>query len=310
MKLSQLRDLVMIAERGSMRNVARDLGITQPAVTRSIRALEHELGAALFERKGKSLVLTPIGETVLQRAIGIHSDIRRIADDVRQSRGEVAGSVSIGLSIVAHVALLPRVTASFQKRYPDVHLDVREGLYPALEADIENGVIDFYIGPMAPRSAPGLIVEELFDNRRLVFGRPGHPLAGATSLRELAGAKWVTDARTPLGADELIAPHFLRHGLPRPRIAANGHSSLSMIILAANSDLLTMLPQQWLDFLETGGLLRRIPIREELGSATICSVRRARLPLTPVAEHLWDLFQKAAANHARSLGSVEGPGRA
>ena len=62
-----------------------------------------------------------------------------------------------------------------------------------------------------------------------------------------------------------------------------------------------MLPQQWTAILESSGLLVRIPIRETLPAATICMVMRARLPLTPLAEHLGDLFRRAAIHHAQTL---------
>lgn len=66
--------------------------------------------------------------------------------------------------------------------------------------------------------------------------------------------------------------------------------------LAVTSDLLAMLPQQWLGFAQRTRLLQQIRLAEELAAPAICMVHRVRLPLTPVAEHLSDLLQRAAVN--------------
>ena len=301
MTLNQIRNVVAIAERGSLRSAARALGVTQPAVTRSIRELEHELGVTLFERKATGMALTSLGDAFVRRASGIQHEVERVRSEMDQLRGERTGTVSIGLSTASHVALLSRVIGPFERRYPGVKLRIVEGLFPTMERDLQDGVIDFYVGPLADDASPSeLIVERLFENTRHVFGRPGHPLIKATWLKELVGARWVVDSLTVNGSDE-IRPLFASFGLPAPEVAVSGQTSLSTIVSAANSNLLAMLPQQWSAILESTGLLDRIPIRETLTAATICMVTRARMPLTPLAERLADLFRRAAIHHAETL---------
>ena len=301
MKLNQMRDVVAVAERGSLRSAARFLGVTQPAITRSIRELEHELGVTLFERRATGMVLTPIGNAFFQRAAGIQTDIERVRTEIEQLKGNRVGAVSIGLSTLSHVALLPRVIGLFHRRFPRVKLQIVEGMFPAVERDLQDGRLDFYVGPLSAEAAPAeLAVERLFDNRRLVFGRPDHPLRHATTLADLTGARWVTGALTLVSEDEL-APLFERRGLPRPVIGVSGQTSLSMIVVAASSNMLTMLPQQWLPILEQTGLVEQIALSEPLTAATICIVRRAAVPLTPVADHLCALFRRTAIHHARTL---------
>ena len=301
MTLNQIRNVVAIAERGSLRSAARHLGVTQPAVTRSIRELEHELGVALFERKATGMTLTSLGTAFVRRASGIQHEVERVRGEMEQLKGGRTGVVSVGLSTASHVALLSRVIGPFERRHPEVKLKIFEGLFPAMERDLQDGIIDFYVGPLADdANPPELIVERLFENTRQVFGRPGHPLARATSLGELTGARWVVDALTVVGSDDL-GPLFAKFGLPAPDVAISGQTSLSTIVSAASSNLLAMLPQQWTGILKSTGLLTRIPIRETLPAATICMVTRARLPLTPLAEHLADLFRRAAIHHAQTL---------
>jgi DNA-binding transcriptional LysR family regulator len=296
MKLNHIRDVIAVAERGSLRSAARHLGVAQPAITRSIRELEHELGTTLFVRHVSGVALTPMGETFLRRATAIQLELERTKDEIQQLKGAKTGTIAVGLSTAAHVALLPRVLKAFVRAFPDVQLRLIEGLFPALEAELFDGSIDFYVGPLAEDSASReFAVEKLFDNHRIVVGRRNHPLARAKSLAELQGAKWVTTSVTVSSAAELV-PVFGRFKLPAPMIAARTQTALSMIVLAAYSDYLAMLPEQWLDFVKTGRLLHHIDVREELVAPSICVVRRARLPLTPVAEHLCDLFRRAAAH--------------
>jgi LysR family transcriptional regulator of abg operon len=301
MTLNQIRNVVAIAERGSLRSAARFLGVTQPSITRSIRELEHQLGVTLFERKATGMTLTVMGKALVRRGASIQNEIRRVHSEIEQLKGHRVGSVSIGLSTASHIALLPRVIGPYEKRYPQVKLHISEGLFPTMERDLLDGAMDFYVGPLAGVShPPELVIEQLFTNRRLVFARRGHPLAEAKSLRELTGAHWVADALTMVGGDELVAL-FAEYGAPPPEVAVSGQTSLSTIMALAGSNLLAALPQQWLPILEQTGQIVQVPIRETLAAATICMATRASLPLTPVAEHLADLFRRAAIHHARTL---------
>ena len=301
MKLHHIRDVVAVAERGSLRGASRHLNVVQSSITRSIRELEQELGATLFERKASGAVLTPIGEAFVRRAKGIQLDVLRAREEVEQMKGSMAGSVSVGLSTAPHIALLPRVMEPFRRRYPEVKLRVSEGPFPSLEARLQNGSLDFYVGPLVEGTPTlDLLVERLFENRRIIVGRRGHPLGFATSLAELADARWIASTVT-FDTDAEFYPLFERYGLQKPRIAAQADTALSLIALSAGSDLLALLPQQWLAFLAATDLVQQIPVSETLPAPPICAVRRARLPLTPAAEHLCDLLKRAALHHARRL---------
>ena len=306
MKLSHIRNFIAVAECGSIQAAGRQLGITQPAITRSIRDLEQELGASLFKRSGSGMALTPIGQTVLGRAGGVQAELSRIQDEVAQLTGRGSGTVSVGLSFVAHAGLLPKVISAFRRTAPDVRLEIKESLFAAVESDLQNGVIDFYVGPILPgQSYDGkLTVEPLSENRRQIYCRRNHRLAKAKSLADLTGASWVTASATRNSQDELAAL-FRHYGLPQPHVAVNAQTMLSMMFIAGSSDLLTALPQQLQELLGLNNNLVRIPVSEQLLSATICIARRATTPLTPAAEKLSDLFRRAAIAHAASLPDTE-----
>jgi DNA-binding transcriptional LysR family regulator len=295
MKLSQLRDIVAIVEHGSLRAAARQLEIAQPLLTRSVRALERELGTPLFERDAKGMTLTAAGTLFHRRASVIVHEARRAEEELRQIDGSGGeGTVVAGLSIMPHTGLLPKALVPFQRRYPKVRLQLIEGLFPALEGRLREGSVDFYLGasPQQP-PAQGLLLQKLFSNHRAVFCRQGHPLAGATSLQALLAAEWATTA-VDYDASNELAHLFTQHGLPAPSISLLAGSALSMMVALAETDLVAMLPVQWGDFAPFAGALQRIAVTEVLPAPDIVLIRRPDLPLTPAAEHLVDLMMRWA----------------
>jgi LysR family transcriptional regulator, regulator of abg operon len=292
MKLDQLQHLVAIVEHGSLRSAARRLNVPQPALTRSIRALEKELGGALFLRETTGMVLTAMGHRFHVRASNIVNEARRAHDEIAQHRGDDHGTVVAALSIMPHVGMLPLALKPFRQRYPAVKLQVIEGLFPDAEGPLREGHVDFYLGA-APRvaPAPGLAMQKLFDNRRTVVCRKGHPLGSARSLKALQQADWaITGVDYDVEAD--IAKLFESHGLQPPRVVLQARSAMSIMVSLAHSDLLAMLPVQWGDFPLTRDTLQTIKVREVLPAPSIVIVQRPDYPLTPAAEFLTDVLRR------------------
>jgi LysR family transcriptional regulator, regulator of abg operon len=297
MKLNQLRDLVAIVQTGSLRSAARHLGVAQSGLTRSIRALEKECGGDLFERDAKGMKLTPIGDLFYQRASAAVSELRKGKEEIAQMRGTAHGSVTVGLSIMPHVGMLPFALRPFYQRFPGVVLKIIEGLYPSMEPGLRNGTVDFYMG-VAAQNMPsaGLVSEVLFENTRIVVGRKGHPLALARSLLELADAEWATPS-LDLNAAVDLNDLFQRFGLPPPHIRLQAHSAMTVLTALSSSDLLAMLPRQWMDWPLTQNALQLIDIQEQLQAPAIVLVQRADFPLTPAAEHFSDLLRRQGSRN-------------
>lgn len=295
MKLNQLRAALAVAEKGSLRAAARELGMSQPALTHNIGALEHELGAVLFERRSHGMKATPVGEVFLRRAKVIASESRRAKEEVAQFLGSDHGEVTVCLSIVAHLVLLPMALPLFQQRYPHVRLRVIEGSFPAVEARLRDGSVDFFIGP-APDAHPSreFVLEKLFDNTRAVYARRGHPLTGARSLAELKDASWITTGATA-DAEMQFAEVFSRNKLPAPRVVAQADSMLSTVMMLMSSDALAISLKQYDETPFIRSVLQVIEVQEVLPAPRVVIIRRTALPLTPAAEFFADMFRRASA---------------
>lgn len=306
MKLTHFRDFMAVVETGSLRSAGRLLGIAQPVITRSIRELEHELGVTLFERHAKGARLTPMGERFARRVEVFQQELRHAREEIGQMKGDGNGEVSIALSTATCMSLMPVALAAFARRYPDGVVKVSESLFQPIEKDILSGKIDFYVGPVDPGGvSTEFEFEELFENHRSVVGRRGHPLSGARSLSDLVDARWVRPTLSTRSTEGDFDSMFERAGLPPPKIVVHGRSSLVTVLAVAHTDLLTVLPQQWVEFKPLGHLIEPFDLLDSMLAAPMCIVRRRGLPLTPMAEHLCDLMRKAGHNYKLSKAKQE-----
>lgn len=304
MKLSQLRDVRAVAETGSLRGAGRLLGIAQPAISRSIREIEQELGAALFERHAKGVRLTEIGQAFVARAHAIEAEIMRAKDEVAQLKGRLSGQVSMAMSTASSMALLPKAMGEFRRRYPDAMVKISESFFGPVERQLLDGRTDFYVGPFeAGSTANSFIVETLFDNDRRVAARKGHPLSGATSFAELADAHWLRPATAERHTEGDFEDSLAQFGLHSPNIVVQSRSALITLLTVANSDLLTVLPQQWMTYPGTASLIQALNL-PPFRAAPICIVRRPDMPLTPMAEYLCDMMRRAGGQYGDRLRAV------
>jgi LysR family transcriptional regulator of abg operon len=305
MKLHHMRNVIAVVDRGSLRAAAKHLGLAQPAMSRSIRELEQELGVVLFERNKFGMALTKVGELFVRRARGVHAELQRTLDEVEQFRGVDRGTIVVAFSPSTLVALLPTIIAPFRRKFPNVRIKVLEGALPAIETQLRDGLVDLYYGPVAKGfSDAALTIDVLFENRRMIVGRQGHPLQHATSLEQLAGAAWLTP-QVDLDSDNEVNSFFESAGLPPPNIVMQASSGMSMVTIVATSDLLAPAPQQWLDVIETTHRLVRIAVRNIPNAPHICAIRRNNMPLTPAAEYMNDLAKRAAVIHAKKRADFD-----
>ena len=292
MKLNALRDFLAVAERGGVRAAARHLGLAQPAISAASRNWK-ELGAALFERHAKGVQLTPVGQAFLRRATAIHHEIQRARDEAGQLRGAVNGRVTLGMSTAPHLELFPDVLPAFRARFPDIHLEIVDGVYPLVEGALLDGSMDFYVGP-APARVPGeLRVEKLFDNTRVILGRKGHPLAQAKSLRELAERPLDHHVHHPQGRGR-TGPAVREAWPARAEAGDAGAIRADLPDGAAQFGPADDAAGQWLRYPLLRDTFQEIKVREKLPAPPVCIVQRTGLPLTPAAEHYCTLLRRAA----------------
>jgi LysR family nitrogen assimilation transcriptional regulator len=166
MEISQLRTLIHVAETGSLSKAADRMNIAQPALSRQVRMLEEELGARLFIRHGRGMVLTDEGRQVLNHATRVMAELEEIRASASDTGAPLSGQIAIGLPpTVADIVSVPLV-AAFGKSHPQASLRLVSAYTGYLLDWLQRGEIDLAIlyNPSSVRSlrAQPLLLENLF----------------------------------------------------------------------------------------------------------------------------------------------------
>jgi DNA-binding transcriptional LysR family regulator len=212
MTLVQLRHLLALADSGSFSKSAQAMHLTQPALSRSIRALEDELGLRLFDRVGRRAELTPFGREVAARARQLVFE----ADDLRASgrqmqRGE-AGTIRIGLGSGPGAMLMTPLLLQISQRYPRMRVEVARAGTALLAQSLRDRRLDALVvdvRSLAP--APDLRVETLRQMRGAFMCRRGHPLTRLRGGVTFDALQRYPIASTPL-SDEVARLLMERYG--------------------------------------------------------------------------------------------------
>jgi DNA-binding transcriptional LysR family regulator len=193
-ELWQLRYFVAVAERLHFGRAAEALHISQPPLSRAIRALEARLGVALFERNRRRVELTPEGSRFVEEARRVLGQLERAVLDLHSMASGEKGRLRIGFVSLADYGVLPDLLKRFKSARPGVALALREMLSPEQAAALAAGELDF--GLLLPPVAGEAALEHVVVQReRFVAALPsGHRLVrseGRLAVRELAGEPFV-----------------------------------------------------------------------------------------------------------------------
>jgi DNA-binding transcriptional LysR family regulator len=193
-ELWQLRYFTAVAERLHFGEAARALHISQPPLSRAIRALEASLGVSLFTRNRRRVALTPEGARLLAEARRLAGQWQRVVQELHgMAQGEEA-RLRIGFVSLADYGVLPGLLKAFKAARPRVGLALREMLSPEQSAALAAGELDF--GLLLPPVAQSAGLEHIVVQReRFLLALPhGHAAAAARGripLRRLAGEPFV-----------------------------------------------------------------------------------------------------------------------
>ena len=146
MDTQSLQAFIQVADHGSFSVAAENLHIPHPAVSKRIATLENQLSCKLFDRIGRQTQLTEAGRELYPKAQQILQDVKEAERSIKELRGTVAGTLSIGISHHIGLHRLPPVLQAFSKKYPKVHLDIdfmdsEEAHEQVMHGQIELGVV-------------------------------------------------------------------------------------------------------------------------------------------------------------------------
>lgn len=288
MEIRQLTHFVAVAEERSFSRAAKRVNIVQSGLSASIKALEQELGIALFLRTTRRVDLTEAGRVFLAEVRRVETALQGARDAVEAVRGILRGTVQIGtMQRMSPLFDLPAVLARFRSAHPEVEVILRQGASGSLLGEVGEGKLDFAFLALPGVAPRGISATPLGEDPLVLACATSHPLAGraSVSLGEIASEPFL-DFVTPWSVRTIVdracaAAHIERH------IAFELNDVPTLLDLVANGLGVAVVPQ----FVAADARgVRCVRIEPAIGMWRLVLARRDRHPLGPAARALLGLI--------------------
>jgi DNA-binding transcriptional LysR family regulator len=239
-----LEHFLAVYEAGSLRQAAESSGVTQPALTKSLRVLEGALSVTLFERRASGVVPTQAATILRRHAQHIVNNSRHVALELALLKGGRTGTLRVGSGIIWSVSRMPALLARLHAQFPQLEIVLQTGIADQLTPRLVNGELDIVFASVPRQPLPaGFVTAALPQADMTVFGRRAHPLARRRSvrLRDLAGYDFVgfaddvdfqRHAENAFGAAGMSVPRTILRSSSLDALIATVAASDSLVILA------------------------------------------------------------------------------
>src|ERR1700761_3406706 len=267
MDFRQLKTFSCVAELGSLSKASDRLRIAQPALSRQIKLLEHELRAELFTRNGRGMVLTEAGKLLLARTAGMVRQLDQIRDDIQSQAGSPSGRVVLGLVPTVSCVLSARLARRTVERYPGISLCIVESYSGHLIEWLHRGAMDLAViyGPSVDLH---LAVQSLGRDSIVAVG----PRGSGLKQKKQVDIGWLLRQRLVLPSHSHGLRAMIEHAAAKKKV------TLDVKLEADSFRVLTSLVEEGLGYtmlppssvrgevadgrLETAAIARPAPMRE------------------------------------------------
>ena len=225
--LKQLQYLVALSEQLNFTRAAESCFVTQSTLSAGLKELERLLGTQLLERDRQTVLMTPIGAEVAERARAIVTASMDLAEHVAAAREPMTGLLRLGVIPTIAPFLLPQCLRLLRERYPELRLALREDLTANLLSRMQDGQLDFALIAL-PYDTANLLVEPLFDDDLLVIGRKGDP---EMERETITVTQSLTDRLLLLEEGHCLRDHILYACNASNRDSSSGMEATSLLTL-------------------------------------------------------------------------------
>lgn len=194
--LRQVRSLVAVAETESFTKAAERLGVTQSAVSHSIRALETQLDSKLVERAGKRVALSQNGTILLRRFKAAIAELEKAQEELGLLKRWGQGRLRVGATHTLCTYLLPKVMQEFRELYPRCEIHIESGDTSELIESLDKSEVDLALG-MGGREPAWTRFDAIFEDELVFVVAPDHPWAkqGSLEMEQVAKESFLVYAR-------------------------------------------------------------------------------------------------------------------
>ncbi len=282
-----------VAENGNISAAARQLGITQPALTKIVSRMEDVVGAKLFERGPRGVSLTPLGKLYLERMERVEQEMLNLTTEVRANQLGISGTVKLGVGQFWLGRILPQVIARLSENSPDIQIKIQTGAREDLLLKLRRGEIDYLLGRITDDLPLEFSGEALAEVRLFLVVRENHPILDHNqpiTPEKLDRFGWIL----PPPADPTIKYVFTDHGFEPPVPAVEAVSQNLIFGLLHAGDYVTIMPE--ITTSQNFAGLRKIEVDWMGWSRHAGVIRMNHRPLLPCCDKFLDLLRAEMAH--------------
>ncbi len=266
--MRQLRTLLTLHDTGNLSRTAREMAMTQPALSKWLKELEQDLGARLFTRHSKGLVPTGACDLLAERSRLLLNEMARTVDLLDAFKEGVQGKLYVGTTPTASTEVIPASVAAMAQRFPRTMLVVREGPIDLLLPQLQDGRMDLIVSVLEDRDYGGGIAQSrLYREQMVIVAGTAHPLHRRRTLTwaAVAAYPWVGAPKDSLVYRELMH-EFALANQPLPEFLGDISSSVITASLLARTETLALMSHRSALLFERAGLLRilKLPMHRRL----------------------------------------------
>jgi DNA-binding transcriptional LysR family regulator len=238
----ELRDVEyfsVVAEHRNVGRAAEALGLSQPALSRSLRRLESSIKAKLVTRTPKGVELTTVGSALLSHVRRLRLALNDVAHEAADLSEGAAGHLRMGVGPATAEHLLAPACSALFRSAPKISIQVTVAHYHVLLPALRNGEFDLILSNIPTPAHEDLVQQHLYYDEFVVVASATHRLAGRKQLplAQLVPERWALPTANVLAWNWLHRV-FGDHGLPAPSVAMDASSTLPTLEVVASSDLL------------------------------------------------------------------------
>jgi len=295
----QMRDMeyfAAIAKHGQVQRAAAALGLSQPALSKSLKRLEQTLKTSLLKRTPKGVELTSVGKALLSHIDRMRltlTDIAREATDLSEGR---TGQLHVGTGPDLALTIVPYACAALLKDAPMATLRMTAGTADVLLPALSRGEMDLSVNATPLAKYDDLAHEPVIEEQYLVYCSSNHRLAKkkGVTLADLTGEKWTLADSSASLLQQDLHQIFAAEGLPAPKVAVETNSVAFRTLLLPSTDLLGFLPKRAIEKSPAREQLTQLKIKGLSYQRTISICYRKDAYISPIAQRFIDTLKATA----------------
>ena len=299
MELRDIEYFEEIAEQRHLGRAAERLGLSQPALSKSLRRLEEAMQVKLFNRNAKGLELTAEGSLLLARARDLRLSLRNVAREVSEVSEGRAGHLRIGVGPSIPTRLISSSLAKLLIDAPRIAARVTISDADEIIPALRKGELDLNINVMHVSPPEGLCYVRLYEEEYVVCASKDHRLCSQSEVRleELRNARWAL-TEPVLPTQQKLRLVFEEHGLPRPQVTLECRSLSLRLQAVVSSDLLAYTSRRMIEqMVAEGYAVAVLPVRELAWRRPVGAIHRSEPYLHSAARRFIDILKVCSSEH-------------